>query len=1095
MMKKWQWLARLLAAILLLWSGLFSAFTHSGMHIEAAAINGVISEPSVSDAQGNPLTWEVDQWTAIRLNMKLKLPNLTVRAGDTTVITLGDNLSLHSEDDFNVMHQNQIVAVARFNREQNTVTLTYTDYPTHNSDVTGDLYFYARVNPSKVTERGPVPIVATVAGERITYGTVVYQGPPQKVAEPLTKSGWVDDQDPQKLVYYIAVNRGGEAMSNISLSDSLTTPKLTYQTEGWYITKGQWVWANNTWELDNEQEITNQVAVRYNADKTSFNLALPDISANEGYKIIYPVTVGYTPVNGEIYVNQASLTRNGMSPETSEARVAYVKAGGQAEGRTFTINIDKVDDAGAPVSGATFDVVREANGAVMGQITSGLDGSGNISGLLRDHYILREVGVPNGYRQAADTRVDADDFVGTEVTKRIVNSRAVTATDIQLRARKELTGRRAIPGEFTFEVIDSATQMVVAAGTNNDTDDVVFSKMSYTAVGEHTYTIVEKKGTVLGVTYDETAYPVTVSVTDPQNNGTLVATATYPNNAPPVFRNQYTPTPATVSLTATKQLTGKQPAAGQFSFEVVTKDTEEVVARGTNDASGAVQFEPITLTKPGDYFYIIREINDGQSGVQYDNNQYEVEVSVVDNGMAQLTAILYYPAGTAPVFQNTYVAKDAAVALQATKNLSGKALEADQFAFEVVREQDNTVVATGQNNATGTVLFTPFTVGSLGDTHYIIRERDDAQAGVTYDKRQVRVTVSVSDPGTGQKVAAVAYEGGVPPTFTNEYRPMATTATINAKKVLTGKALAANEFTFELVDNQTNQVVRTAQNTATGEVVFEPLNFATAGTRTYTVQEQAGSAGGVTYDNQKHQVTVSVTDNGAGQLQAAVQYAQGVAPTFTNSYVAQPVSVVLTAQKELSGRPLTDALFQFEATAADRTTVVATGSNDANGRIVFTPITLTQEGVYRYTITEQLGTEKGVTYDRTQYEVVVQVTDNGMGQLQATVTYAGNTLPTFRNVYTPERPTPSDPVVPPTGGDTDGYQHNRGGHDRNSAEHNKQQAHHVTITDSQGTRHTGSDRLPETGAAPMAWAWISGFILVVVSAAIWFCNRQLRKTS
>ncbi|WP_000563152.1 Spy0128 family protein, partial [Streptococcus sp. C300] len=212
---------------------------------------------------------------------------------------------------------------------------------------------------------------------------------------------------------------------------------------------------------------------------------------------------------------------------------------------------------------------------------------------------------------------------------------------------------------------------------------------------------------------------------------------------------------------------------------------------------------------------------------------------------------------------------------------------------------------------------------------------------------------------------------------------------ITATKVLEGKALEADKYEFELKEG--DKVVATAKNAADGTVTFEDIKYAAAGNHTYTISEKAGSEKGVTYDTAKHEVKVAVTDNGQGQLVATVTDNN---PTFTNTYKAATTSATITAKKVLNGKALEAGKYEFELKEGDK--VVATAKNAADGTVTFPAISYDAAGPHTYTITEKAGSEAGVTYDTATHEVTVNVTDNGQGQLVATVT--GNN-PTFTNTY------------------------------------------------------------------------------------------------
>ncbi len=214
------------------------------------------------------------------------------------------------------------------------------------------------------------------------------------------------------------------------------------------------------------------------------------------------------------------------------------------------------------------------------------------------------------------------------------NTYAVAPTDITLEGEKTLTGRDQIAGEFTFGIYEGNT--LVAEGENKADGAIAFEKITYTAAGDHAYTVKEIKGSISGITYDETVFAVTVSVVD-NGDGTMTATPTYSNEI--VFENTYSAADAELILKAKKTLTGRELENGEFSFRILEGD--KVVATGTNTADGTVTFSPITYTEEGEHTYTVKEVKGNVSYVIYDDAVYTVTVKVTDPGDGQLVAAVY----------------------------------------------------------------------------------------------------------------------------------------------------------------------------------------------------------------------------------------------------------------------------------------------------------------------------------------------------------------------------------------------------------------------------------------------------------------------
>jgi len=552
--------------------------------------------------------------------------------------------------------------------------------------------------------------------------------------------------------------------------------------------------------------------------------------------------------------------------------------------------------------------------------------------------------------------------------------------EVALEVTKKLEGKALEKDAFSFQLLDDKGN-VLQTVKNDENGKVKFEAIKYKEAGTFKYTIKEVNDNKPGYTYDANVLKATVTVEDVL--GEKLASVKF-EDSKKEFTNTYAAKEAKLQLEAKKVLNGKAIEAGQFEFEL--KENGKVLHTVSNDANGKIQFPELTLTEEKTYTYTISEKAGDVAGVEYDPNAYEVNVVVKDNGQGQLVAT---PDTKNITFTNVYKAKPDKKTITATKVLNGKELEADKYEFELKEKESDKVVATAKNAADGTVTFKEIEFETAGDYTYTITEKAGSEKGVTYDTAKHEVKVKVTDNGQGQLVATVT---GNNPTFTNTYKAAKTSATITAKKVLEGKALEADKYEFELKEG--DKVVATAKNAADGTVTFPAISYDAAGPHTYTITEKAGSEAGVTYDTATHEVTVNVTDNGQGQLEAAVA---GNNPTFTNTYKAAPAKIAIEAKKVLNGKELEIDEFEFELKEGDK--VVATAKNAAGGLIRFSEISYSKAGVYNYTITEKVGNKLGVTYDKTEHPATVEVKDNGSGQLVATVT---SETPVFVNDYKAE---------------------------------------------------------------------------------------------
>lgn len=600
-------------------------------------------------------------------------------------------------------------------------------------------------------------------------------------------------------------------------------------------------------------------------------------------------------------------------------------------------------------------------------------------------------------------------------------------------------------GEFTFDVYEgnlTAEQLAgakpVRTATNGADGSVNFDAFSYAKPGTHEYTIVERKGDLAYVTYDDTVHHAVVKVVD--NAGALRASVAYDGKdaTKPTFTNAYK-AQATVSgaiaLTKSVDVHGGsyQMKAGDFAFELVGPDGK-VLQTQKNDADGKVAFDELTFDHAGTFIYTVREVQPtddapGVPGVTYTGKTYTLTYVVKDNNDGKLVveSSTVMPSegtenGVTPntmTFTNSYQPGQTSYQISGTKVLenadpSTTRTPADgEFTFALID------VATGQEidrtkNVGKAFTFKAISYTATGSHAYQVKEVAGQDGTITYSDAVLDVTVSVTDDGSGQ-LTATANKTAADLTFTNIYTPTATTATITGTKALTGRDLAEGEFSFDLKDADGN-VVQTVQNGADGTFGFVPLQLDKVGTYVYTVSERAGAtANGVTYDTTVFTATVTVTENAETHaLEAQVAYSKGGkaadAVAFSNSYAPAATEVKLGASKVLSGEDLKEGQFSFQLKDADGK-VLQTAKNAADGTVGFEAISYDKPGTYAYSISEVDDGQKNVTYDAAEHRVTVTVTDDGAGHLVATVTYDGDVAPVFKNTYTP--PT-TPPVNPPT---------------------------------------------------------------------------------
>lgn len=324
----------------------------------------------------------------------------------------------------------------------------------------------------------------------------------------------------------------------------------------------------------------------------------------------------------------------------------------------------------------------------------------------------------------------------------------------------------------------------------------------------------------------------------------------------------------------------------------VSTAANKVAGAEDADQASAQSDEPATragVVRSHTFTYKVTE-SGSADGVTNDTETKTVSFKVTDDGNGKLTVQRVGNGSAAAfTFTNTYSVQpvDSSVTDQVTvtKNLTGRDMTAGEFEFQLL--EGNNVVATGTNGADGSVALSSITYTEPGTHSYTLREVGGGthKAGVEYDGSVFTVTTTVTDNGNGTLSVAHKVDNDANAVgFTNSYTPAATSVTLGASKVLNGKSLDAEEFTFVLTDEGGEQV--TATNDANGMVVFPAIQYGEAGTYQYTIAEVKGDESDVTYDESEYAVTVTVEDNGEGSLVATVAYEGGNAPVFTNTYNA-----------------------------------------------------------------------------------------------------------------------------------------------------------------------------------------------------------------
>lgn len=748
---------------------------------------------------------------------------------------------------------------------------------------------------------------------------------------------------------------------------------------------------------DGEGKLTANVTKKENGRFTNTYRTELNYTAAGGLKLSKslsgrPMTEGQftftvTPAD-EASANALGLlpgANNFKSPATAEATVGLIDilAGHEVKftqadaGKTFTYTVAEKND-GKP--GYTYDdAVRTVTIAVADDGAGTLTATTTVSG--------GPEGTHTTVHKSGENKVESALVPFHNSYSATTNTPGGTAA--QVVATKTLTGRPMADGEFwfgiayqgelvgyenlkpnigghvSFDALHYDTEMLAnleAAGLAHRTDKD--GKLAWTI----NYTAYEDLfGLPNGVSATTWSFGFKVIVVD-NGDGTLTATVDY-GGVEPLFENVYGVEAVDAALIGTKKLQaaeGLAPAdiAGKFTFTVTADEAGAPMPErttATNDAAGNVDFGKIHFT--------LDDLNRA--------------LGVTTDAFGDASS-------------------------DAEANADEAEVDADASGDEA-KDESKPAAPTAPRSHTFT---------------YTVTESGSAP-GVTNDANATRkVSYTVTDDGAGHLKVVREGDDGAAFTFTNTYSvtPADSVVTDQVKTVkrLTGRDLAAGEFTFELLEN--GVAVASGTNDADGNVTLSPIRYEAPGTHTYMLREACPNAlglyKGVTYDGTTYTVVTTVSDNGDGTL-TATHKLEGTTESagFTNKYHAMPTQVSIGAIKVLEGRELKKDEFSFKLVGED---IESTVTNDADGKINFDKFEYDEAGTYAYTISEVKGDEAGMTYDKSVFTATVNVVDDGEGNLKANVAFTKGDKSVegivFNNTYKkPETPVPTpDPGTPKT---------------------------------------------------------------------------------
>ena len=644
------------------------------------------------------------------------------------------------------------------------------------------------------------------------------------------------------------------------------------------------------------------------------------------------------------------------------------------------------------------------------------------------------------------------------------NTYTVDSTNVTPSVEKKISGKQpAKDSTFHFTITGTDNAPMPEGSKDGEKSASItgegkadFGKITFDHAGTYTYKVTEKIGSESSYDYDATEYTLTYKVKDV--DGKLKAeksiTAGGKSADSMVFTNKYAPASldGDTALTGTKTLIGRNMLKDEefnFTLKAGDKATQKAIdekdivlgstnARVSTLADGSTttfMFGRAEFAKEGEYTFLVTEKDGGKPGMKYDTESKTLKVKVSkENGI--MTAVQE----KTPAFKNTYEASGeytpAGSKTLLNENGNKLSVKDNQFKFSVyyAGHEDGEPVITG---TTGNGKYAPIHFGTLSYTisdleklvakgyadkkvrengaeysiNYAVTENATGNSALQQNTQVQTFRVVVTDNGSGNLAAKSTY--GQKIAFENLYKSDKATVNFEGQKVLEGRKLKADEFSFKFTSDEANAPMpeqTEVQNKADGSVNFGAITYgkndlgdATEKTFTYKVKEY-GNRPGVSNDTETKTVKVTVKDDGKGHITAETDPNTTPLFTFNNTYstTSQDSSVTgqVSIKKALAGRGMEDGEFHFVLKDENGKTV-GNAVNDKAGNITFDKLTFKKVGTYNYTVEEVAGNDRHITYDATPYTISAIVTDNLDGTLKVTWK-SGTGAILFKNTYTPD---------------------------------------------------------------------------------------------
>ena len=454
--------------VLFLVAALGFAKPNSLAKVHADTINDVVSSVTISKSTGGAITEPLGVWESFQVEANFVLPNGRVKAGDQTVIQLGDDFKVFETDTIDLLDPSgQKVATATVDDQRKIITVTYTDYPERMANVTGKLRFFARVDHQVVKGQKTLDFTLTVDKNVISGGKIDYKGvnpgeyPP--TPEVFSKWGWTNSDDKLKLTYTLNINQGHTALHNIDIKDQLAFTDGKIKADSINIHTG-------TWQIDNEDgayhlrdttNVTKNYSPVVSADGQSLTVHIGDLAPEQGMTIRYDVYLDKVPAINTSYKNNAKMTATEVQEQNKVADILYQFLDGDFNGEKYSFTIHKKGENGQALAGAVFAVIADDTSVQVGTITTDEKGTGTITGLIKQAYTVQEIQAPTGYVLSEEPiKISKDDF-GNDlaISRDVVNQKEKTSVAGQKTWNDNDNHDGKRPSKITVNLLANGTKV------------------------------------------------------------------------------------------------------------------------------------------------------------------------------------------------------------------------------------------------------------------------------------------------------------------------------------------------------------------------------------------------------------------------------------------------------------------------------------------------------------------------------------------------------------------------------------------------------------------------------------------------------------